>query len=744
MGKKVRYTSIFLASLLMFNGCGGGGSSSNGSSANPTKTAEEESKESPKITLNGDKKIAFMPGSTYQDPGASAFDEKDGDISNKITTSSNVDYNTPGSYEIKYQVKDKDGNLATAIRKIFIQDYVASPTSRSGLSINEILTANTVTNLDPDFWQYSDWIELYNNSNSDIDISGYYLSDDDQNITKWQVPANTEIEAQGYLLIWADKKDIKNRALHTNFKLSEKDKSVVLSDRSGNLVDKISFDKQKRDISCINLNNKAYYTKPTPNSTNRDAYSILSQAEKPDFSIKGGFYEAPQTVTLTQKNGGDIYYTTDGSTPTRNSTKYTKPINVNKTTVIRARSLENGNFLSKTRTQTYLINSKSNLPIVSLSTNPKHLFDDTIGMYVEGTNGIPLTTCNDTDKENHNYAQDWRRPVHIEYFNEQQEDQFSLSLDFQIAGQCSRYNRKKQFAFELDSKYGTKSLKYDLYTTKDLEKVKDFKLRGGRVGYQLGDILAAALVHDGNLNVDYQAYRTVQMYMNGEYWGVYNIREKKGKDYIKSNYPDVGKLDIIKGSHLIREGDINDYRALTNYAIKNDLSQDIHYQKMLEMLDEDNFIDYICIMFYSGNYDWLGENHRCWKEKKPGAKWRFMLDDLDLGFQASKDYADRVLYNNSFEMTENRTNVRLAIIYTALIKNSTFKSKLKKRFAQLLDTVFTPDNVGSIVDKLVDEKKEYMQQEKDNWGRGFDAYVADLRKFVELRTDIVKEQLNNF
>ena len=165
------------------------------------------------------------------------------------------------------------------------------------------------------------------------------------------------------------------------------------------------------------------------------------------------------------------------------------------------------------------------------------------------------------------------------------------------------------------------------------------------------------------------------------------------------------------------------------------------------MLDEDNFIDYMCLMIYSGNFDWIGGNHRSWKEKKSGAKWRFMLDDLDLGFQANSKYADRVLYNNSFEMITSKSGVIMTDLFIALLKNSTFENKFRNRFNDLLNTLFSPTNVNSLVEKLADEKKEYMYLEDNKWVKGlifFNSYLDDLKTFTQLRRDLVKTHLDNF
>ena len=691
----------------------------------------------PSVTILGKNPLIINIGDTYIEKGAIANDYIDGILTVKIKGS--VDKNVSGINIISYTATDSSGNNETVYRSIIVgqNTIVSPPNDNNNISINEVLASNLYTNLDTDEYKSSDWIELYNNENQTVDIGGFFLSDDKNNTLKWKIPNKTYLAPHGYLLIWADEKNKKANELHTNFKLSSKGETLILSDNIGNELDTIEFPKQKGDISCAKINGNLAYMVPTPNAKNNYIkYNKPSTSKKPIFVPTNGFYNTPQNITLSSKNKGTIYYTTDGSIPAKNSKVYSSPILVNKTTVIRARTLENGKFLSNVRTKTYLINHTTTLPIVSLATDSKYLFDDDIGIYTIGTNGIPLTQCMSTYTKPVNYAREWIRPVHLEYFNEQHQDDFSLTLDFAITGQCSRDYRKKSFSFELDSKYDTKKLNYKLYEDKNSTEFKDFKIRGGDYGFQIGDNLASQLVANGNLDVDYQAYRAVQMFINGEYWGVYNIREKKGADYLKSNYPNIDKkkLDIMS-THL-KHGSETDYRAMMSYIKQhtNTLNIDTNYQHVINLIDENSFIDYMIVMIYSANMDWLSSNLRTWKEKKVGSKWRWMMDDVDHGFK------DRFIYKNLFTLSGDD----LSMIYSALLKNNTFKEKFSSRFNTYLNTLFMPENVLSIIDKLTDEKKEYMNLEAQKWGIIFTDYTRHIdrtKTFARQRRDIVYSQL---
>jgi len=189
--------------------------------------------------------------------------------------------------------------------------------------INEVLASNSRTNLDPDFFALSDWIELYNPTTQDINISNFGLSDDDEDPLLWQFPEGTIIPANSYLLVWADDEDTQANALHTNFKISSKGETLTLTDSNGSIIDSFEFDDQESDISTAKQLTGAVFMSPTPGTQNGDSYTSADFSESPTFTFESGFFDGPITVALSQENGGDIYFTTDGSTPNVNSQKYT-------------------------------------------------------------------------------------------------------------------------------------------------------------------------------------------------------------------------------------------------------------------------------------------------------------------------------------------------------------------------------------------------------------------------------------
>ncbi len=737
---KITKYIIITAIIFSFTGCGGGNTVSKDNQQNnespdtPFQTNNGDKKDKPHISLNGEKTILLHPGNKFSDPGATAQDNRGKDISSAITKEGNVDIKVPGTYEIIYSVKDSNGNIDTAKRKVIVLGIIQNPESKkpSGIVLNELLALNNNSAIDPDFKQFSDYIELYNHSGNNINIGHYYLSDDPQNLKKWQFPNNLSLNNGEHLLVWADKKDKKAKALHTNFSLSGDGETVILSDASGNIVDQITFKKQKRDISVTKIDDTNYFMNPTPAKQNTQATNALVKSKKPTFSLESGFYDGSVNVELTQQNKGKIYYTTDGSIPTTNSPVYSQPIPVSETTVIRARALENNKFLSSTVNHTFLINENISLPVVSIAIDNKYLYDDQIGIYK-------------------NYDEDWMRPGAVEYFKNGK-SQFSVNIGLKIHGDFSRAYAQKSLALYTKSKYGSKSISYPLFEQKPhIKKIKSFMLRNSGNDWKhslIRDGLFQTIVKD-NMKLDYCAYQPSIVFINSKYMGILNIREKANEHYIAANYKNINpkNIDLLENYNDIMEGDNEEYNKLLQYIKNHDLANNIYYDHVASQIDIDEYINYMCTEIYVGNSDWLGKNIRYWKEHKEGSKWRWILQDLDFGFDL---HGNKGIAYNTLERAT--TEGWRTIIFTGLLENSYFRNRFITRCSTHLNTTFMPSRVITYIHKLSNRIKEEMPRDIERWkgiSNHIDSYQAwqkeidRLISYAQERNDIVKIQLKN-
>ncbi len=625
------------------------------------------------------------------------------------------------------------------------------------VEISEVMAANSHTLLDPDYFNFSDWIELHNLENKPADISGYQLSDK-LNKPKWIIPEGTVIPPNGYLLIWADDKDKKKKALHTNFKLKTSGEAVALFDTTGKTVDAFEYLKQLPDVSVAYLNGKEVYMNPTPGSANSTAFASAVQSKPVAFSLPEGFYNSPQTLTMSGE--GTIYYTTDGSMPTIASSKYTKPVTIDKTTVVRAVSIVNGKFSSPVTTGSYIYGENIALPVVSIVTDDKYLNDDTIGIYTVGTNGKKPKDCGDEFTDKANFMQKWERPAHITFFEIDKKAVLSQDIGLKIAGECSRIYAQKSFQLKTDDKYGKKGFKHQIFPDKEIKKFARLKLRNAGQDYlkaHMRDILATEIVK--GLHVSYEAYRPAVTFVNGTYWGVYNIREKMGKEYIKENFG-VKKMHLIEDDLVVKEGSSESYEEeVLAYLENHTLTSDADYNYITSKIDIENYIDYMIINLYIANADWPGTNLIYWKPKKEGTKWQWLLHDMDYSFglhsENSADY-NAIAKATSAEGADAWPNPEWStLLFRKLLENPGFKAQFKNRFLSLLDTTFAPDRVKGIIDTIAGQIDSEMARHIAKWNANdplsyqvstkadWLEEIQKLKDFAEKRPAIVRQHLQN-
>jgi hypothetical protein len=628
-----------------------------------------------------------------------------------------------------------------------------------GLIINEVMASNAHTIMDPDFYKFSDWIEIHNESAHAIDLSNYKLSDK-MSEPQWTIPDGTIIPALAYKIFWADKEDTIKNGYHTNFSLKSKGEEVALFDVHSNIVDGFSFTKQKSDVSITyGMNNDIVYMHPTPNQANSTTYDASSLTAKPIYSASGGFYNATQNIILSAENGAAIYYTTDGSFPTLQSAVYQDAIEIDQTTVIRARALENGKLLSEANTQTYLINENTTLPVVSISTDNRYLFDNQVGIYTIGTNGAPTPGCA-AGAQVANFYQDWKRPANIEYFDDNKNLGFSQEFDMKISGSCSRVLAQKSLSIKADSKYGEKSLNYKLFPHKDITKFKGFKIKSAGQdweGTMLRDAFMQQVIKD-SMDVDYQDYRACIVFLNGQYWGIHNIREKKNEDFIAENHPEIDpdKVDILKDNAGVNEGSSDKYNEMITYITDHDLSNDDNYNEVVSKMDIENYIDYIIAETYFANSDWPYTNIRFYRDQN-GGKWRWILEDLDIALGGPWDGNIDI---NMFEMlteTENidyRNPLWSTFLFRSLLENGGFKSRFKQKYTNFLDNTFETNRVLNILNPMVSNISDEMTRHTNRWKdhseniykskSDWEDNVNHLRTIINGRNQIVRDELIAF
>jgi hypothetical protein len=646
----------------------------------------------------------------------------------------------------------------------------------AALVINEIMSANITSihdEYDPDmqncpvadceWWyeqmgqstndgDYPDWIEIFNPGTEQVNLTGYALSDDPLNPYKWTFP-NTVLAAGEYLLVFASGKDRKEPGeidiyMHTNFKIDRKGETILLSDNSGTICDQVDTGEIPLDFSLGRYpdggSEWVIFYQPTPDNSN-STLPFPGFTDSVQTSYPAGFYSGSISLSLSANSTtAEIHYTLDGNDPTLNSNLYTNPISITQTTVVKARSYENGILSSKILIRTYFINETFTLPVISLSTIPEYFWDADIGIYIPGNNA-------DEDNRIANYWQDWERPVYVEFFEPDGSPGFRLAAGTKIFGWGSRRNALKSLSIMIRDKYGQKELNYQLFADLTVHEFRSFVLRTAGNDWQgtfFRDPFALSLIKDKNFDI--QAFRPAILFINGVYWGIHNIREKLNEDYLASHHNiDRNNVDIIsrywrRTYPVVIEGDDQAYLALENYLDSNSPSDPEHYEHLKTVINIDNYLDYCVFQIYCANYDWPGNNNKCWRSRTAAGKWRWLTYDLDYTFHLNdfNPYTHNTLAHATDPNGAEWPNPPFTtFLLRKMFENEDFRNGFINRFADYLNTIFVEDIVLDKIDHMKEMFAPEMQRHIDKWG----SYECTLQSMDdwENNIDIVREFISN-
>ncbi|MEO9476555.1 MAG: CotH kinase family protein [Cyclobacteriaceae bacterium] len=618
----------------------------------------------------------------------------------------------------------------------------------SQLVINELMSNNVSFVMD-DAYNFSMWVEVYNTAESgSLDLSDYYFTDDKVEPNKWR-PKAQSISAQGFSILYFERDE---REGHASFKLDPEGGELYLYSQSAELVDEVLYPAQFRNISYGRLSDGGYewvfFEEPSASETNAGQLSAEERCADPEFSLKGGFYSGSQSLTFQNIPGGEvIYYTIDNSEPTKTSQVYQSgsSISIDATVVVRAKAYGDSKLSSNVISTTYFIDErKSDLRVVSISTDQRFLTDDIIGIYCDGTNGI----TGNLQKTPKNFNQDWDRPTNFEFFDEHGEPQLNQELDIRIVGGGSRESALKSISISPKKKFGENRLRYDFFAaTKPEHKYKDIMMRNSGNDFKrtmMKDAFIQSLIVE-RMEVDYQAYEPAVIYINGVYCGIENIRERANKDFAYSNFGyDKDEVHLIEATYkgVDSYNDMPtdpDFIELSNFLKQNTMADESNYEQAKEMIDVEEFVNYLILEIFTANVDWPYNNVKMWKPTVNG-KWRWILMDVEYSFSMG-----RVDHNTvTFALGENTKSMIggyssapewSVVVFSELIKNEDFKNMFIDRFAIHLSTTFEPERIIHFVDSMSARIRDEIPYHlaRYNIADNFDNDLQVLRNFSKER-----------
>jgi hypothetical protein len=673
--------------------------------------------------------------------------------------------------------------------------------------INEFMSSNSSTMADDD-GDFEDWIEIYNPSTSNINLSGYGLSDDMANPFRWTFPAVT-IAPGEYLLVWASGKDKRQpgEPLHTNFSISNDGEPLLLSRSDGMLINYIPPTGLVADVSYGRFPDGSpdwfYFQEATPGQSN-STQTFDQILTPPAFSHTGGFYFEGFELTLSAiENGSEIFFTLDGSEPDMHNTEGTtyaykniypqhpgdpfgefltgayksfsydqSPIQiydrseeadsmthkassffnfpyyfpddpVYKGMVVRARSYRPGSIPSPVRTEVFFINplgrERFSLPVINISTNARNFFDYYDGIYNPGidfdTWRLNNPDVNVTGGRPANYRRrgdEWEYRAHFAFFDEGNSfPNLSQNIGFRIHGGWSRAYPMKSLRIYARGSYGSTDLNYPFFPDQDYNSYRRILLRnsGNEWSFTLfRDALIQRVVR--HLNFETLAYRPAILLVNGEYWGIHNMRERYDKHYLERVFGvNPEKIDYLEGNAIVKEGDNLHYLETLQYIQNNDITQNEHYEYILTRIDTENYIDYQIANIYAANSDWPGNNIDYWRKRTntyiPNSpyghdgRWRWLAFDMDFGFAYIHGTPSSNHNTLAFATEAGNTDWPnpdwSTFLLRNLLENETFRLQFINRFADLINTAFLPDRINALITEFQERNQPEMPEHIHRW-----------------------------
>lgn len=583
----------------------------------------------------------------------------------------------------------------------------------AGVRISEIMP-NNVSTIVSEKYNYDGYVEFYNDGGN-VDLKGWSVTNTKGEKIVWSAKLeSSHIVPSGYSLLFFGKEEVSSSSaskVQTNYigsvgnKLST-DAGAIVFEKDGNKIE-LSYPSQYPHLSyCADG-----FMLPTPGKENNAlATSITNRVKKPSFKTgMPGYHESSLSVEFAcETDGAQIYYTLNGDTPTpENGTLYAAAINVDETTVLRARAYKDGMLYSEMLTGSFIFPDKfynacsdagDRLPIVSLTANNEDVYGDMIGFYVQGKNGIE-TGCTPAS----NYNQDWMRSANFEYILDGKVVN-NQEVEIGVYGGCTRIHVAKSLKIKANKRSGKNKMDYtEFFPSRPYKKYKSLALRNGGNGYayvqpRWRDMFIQSLA-DG-MDLDLQVAQPVSFYLNGAFYGMMILTERSGADYVYHNYGlDEDEIDLfgVNGDGYICENGTRDaYDSMIDYVSKS-YEDDDFYDKLNTHMDVGEYIDYQILEQYAGNTDWVNNNIKIWR-KHDGGRFRWIVFDTDFGM--SKATALDTCMLDFATMPIRGKKESLLVLMKSCMKNEDFRWRFLDQYLDRLEHTFTDERIETKHDSI--------------------------------------------
>ncbi len=596
------------------------------------------------------------------------------------------------------------------------QNTLKTPT---GLIINEVMTINTELMLHNGANAYA-WIELKNNSNSAIDLSEYTISESFNVLSAVSLPSLI-LQPNEFIVLMASGDSNLSTSVYHHIDLKIKgDKSLYLF-HNDQLQDSVFAAQVTKNTSYGRAqdNGFIYMEVASPNAENKTGLRAVSLSVK--SSVESGIYTST-SLNLNLLSSGNVYYTTNGETPTTSSKVYTQPIQLTKTSVIKTINIEEGKVPSDVLSYTYVLNENLTLPVVSLTLDPNQF----------------------KDLQSHVWDTDLEYSGHIEYYPLEGEG-FSINCGVQLFGGTARGYPKKSFSITFEEQYGEDKLNYQVFENRDFSVFDTLVLRAGSQDYYttfFRDILASSVMED-SLTVEVQAFKTTILYINGQYWGLYDIREKVDEDFVATHYNvDEATASVVRMGGTVSAGDKNTFNTLMSYLASHDLKSKENYEYVKTLLNMDSYIDFWVAELFTTNNDIINYRFISSTAYDEG-RLHMIFYDLDNGWY----YPNRAYYEfmiNPEGMSEFHVN---SLINRRLFENEEFRISFLEHLSVGLKTLWKEETVLAKLEVIYQSIRPEITRDFTRWNLDptvWEGNVDFLRNFIKVRTAYLLKQTKAF
>lgn len=612
--------------------------------------------------------------------------------------------------------------------------------------INELLARNSDLNFD-EHGDDDDWFELYNFGDEPVLLNRLWFTDDPSTPLKWKIDTTDDIylEPGEYFIVWADDEPWEG-SHHANFKISGDGEYLGIYTSDLQEVDQVVFPEQTPNISYGRSNNSelnwVFLNTPTPGSKN-DSSSGGIVLPAPIFSKPGGVYTTPLNIQIyTMVQGAEIRYNLNAENPTLNSTLYEGPIQIDSTTVLRAALFKEGDLTGPTHTSTFFIgdNNYTNAR-VSIVATPDDLY---------GSHGLIETNSSAIEI-----------PAHFEYMVNGQ-TLYASGTGIQL--HAANSSKPTSMRFYARSRYGNDWFGYPFFADQAPYYFKRlvFRNSGNDNVYNSGatshfrDLLIHEIARRSLKNPLVAAGKPVNVFLNGAYFGLFNMRERIDQFYIETHMGITNDYDLIErafgfpGNMNPIAGSFENWDMLMAYV---DTIGDPYRQEYLDFVtsqvDLVNFTEYWMTEVFVGNFDWLSNNVKLWKSED--GRWQWIFWDLDHGLGLKYNQYGIVAWNTlEWSLTFNdRTwpNGYNNMLIRNLLENQKYRDWFIRKFATMLNSSFSFTSTEPVFDSISALYENDMPYHISRWNSNMDNWWSacdTIKTYLEKRPEIVFRHLEQF